>query len=351
MRGSFDKIAKTEISAILSSLLDIPYDSIKTVSLGKQSDPDLVVNAGHFTFVVECKSSSNRAQVNLASAELEGHRSASKKNTIPLVVVPFMGEAVRRFCDEHKLSWIDLSGNANIKGPGLLVHIEGHPNRFKRVGRPSNVFAPKSSRIARRLLMEPERGFTQRELSQVTGLDEGHTSRIIRRLLENRLVLRDKEGFLKAEDPDQLLGTWRDAYDFDKHQLIKGHIAARSGDELLLNTTRILTELEIQYATTGLAAAWLYTRFANFRMATFYLHSAPANSLFDSLHFREDERGANTWLVVPNDEGIFQGTMAREGIPCVHPVQVYLDLKGHPERASEAASMLRREYLKWKRND
>jgi len=32
---------------------------------------------------------------------------------------------------------------------------------------------------------------------------------------------------------------------------------------------------------------------------------------------------------------------------CVHPVQVYLDLKGHPERAKEAASMVRQERLKW----
>jgi hypothetical protein len=351
MRGSFEKQTETEIAAILSKLLDIPHDSIKTVSLGKQSHPNLVVNADHFTFVVECKSLSNRAQVNLASAELEGYRGSFKKNAIPLVVVPFMGEAGRRFCEEHKLSWIDLSGNAHIKGQGLLIRIEGHPNRFKHVGRPPNVFAPKSSRIARRLLMEPERKFTQRELAQVTHLDEGHTSRIIRRLLENRLILRDKEGFLKAEDPDQLLGSWHDAYDFHKHQVIKGHIAARSGEELLLNTTRILAELEINYATTGLAAAWLYTRFAGFRTATFYFPDPPSRRLFDSLHFREDERGANTWVVAPNDEGVFHGTMEREGIPCVHPVQVYLDLKGHPERASEAASMLCREYLTWKRND
>jgi uncharacterized membrane protein len=34
----------------------------------------------------------------------------------------------------------------------------------------------------RQLLIEPGKGYNQRELSQITGLDEGHTSRIVRRL-------------------------------------------------------------------------------------------------------------------------------------------------------------------------
>jgi len=91
----------------------------------------------------------------------------------------------------------------------------------------------------------------------------------------------------------------------------------------------------------------LYSHFANFRLATFYLPNAPGNELFNALGFREDEKGANTWLVVPNDEGVFHGTEVREGIRCVHAVQVYLDLKDHPESSSEAASRLRQDYLKW----
>ena len=49
---------------------------------------------------------------------------------------------------------------------------------------------------------------------------------------------------------------------------------------------------------------------------------------------------------MPNDEGVFQGAVEREGIPCVHPVQVYLDLKDHPERSAEAAEALRKKLLK-----
>jgi hypothetical protein len=33
----------------------------------------------------------------------------------------------------------------------------------------------------------------------------------------------------------------------------------------------------------------------------------------------------------------------------VHPVQAYVDLKDHPERAAEAAAQLRTEALHWRR--
>jgi hypothetical protein len=99
-----------------------------------------------------------------------------------------------------------------------------------------------------------------------------------------------------------------------------------------------------------LGAAWLYSHFANFRLATFHLPNAPGTESFNALGFREDEKGANTWLVVPNDEGVFQGSEAKEGIRCVHAVQAYLDLKDHPERSSEAASRLRQDYLKWRQD-
>lgn len=100
-----------------------------------------------------------------------------------------------------------------------------------------------------------------------------------------------------------------------------------------------------KWAATGLAAAWLLSHFAGFRITTFYL-SEPASlqALQNELHLRADLPGANLWLVVPNDDGVFQGSLLTEGIQCVHPVQVWLDLKGHPERAPEAAGELRARF-------
>ena len=81
--------------------------------------------------------------------------------------------------------------------------------------------------------------------------------------------------------------------------------------------------------------------FATFRTTSVYIDRAPPDDLKDELGFREEERGANLWLIVPDDEGVFHCTSTVEGIRCVHPVQAFLDLKGHAERSAEAAAHLR----------
>ena len=103
----------------------------------------------------------------------------------------------------------------------------------------------------------------------------------------------------------------------------------------------------MEHAATGLSAAWQLTRFAGFRTATFFVQAEPSARLKSELGFREETRGANLWLVVPNDAGVFQGADERDGVRCVHPVQVYLDLKEHPERAIDAAKRIRAEFLNW----
>ena len=147
-----------------------------------------------------------------------------------------------------------------------------------------------------------------------------------------------------------LLDAWSEGYKFSRHTLLQGHVAARSGDALLRFACDVLSAQKVEHAATGLAAAWTLTRFAAFRLATIYLGDDPSPSLLEKLGFREDPRGANLWLVIPDDEGVFQGAAVRDGIRCVHPVQVYLDLKEHPERAKEAAERLRADLLKWGRD-
>src|SRR5262249_18351728 len=129
----------------------------------------------------------------------------------------------------------------------------------------------------------------------------------------------------------------------------KGHVTARAGEEALRIIGNILQEKRIEHAATGLGAAWLITKFAGFRLVTFFLSKEPDDKLRKSLGFREEERGANAWLVVPNDDPVFTGADVIDGIWCVHPIQAYLDLKAQPERASEAASELRSRWLSKKR--
>jgi hypothetical protein len=276
---------------------------------------------------------------------LQEYAMLSGKKGVPLVVVPYMGDVGKRLCAEAGIGWLDLSGNAHLVAPGLRISIEGKPNLFKRTGRPRSVFAPKSARIARCLLMQPGRAFTQRELAQASGLDEGFTSRIVRQLESERLVTRSAQGAVQAADIRALLDAWREVYDFSRHHILRGHVAARSSDEVLRQVAAALTRDRVEYAATGLAGAWLVSAFAGFRLVVVYVSQIPSAKAQQALGFREELRGENVWLVVPNDEGVFHGAAERDGIRCVHPVQIYLDLKDHPERSAEAAEQLRRVLL------
>jgi len=81
--------------------------------------------------------------------------------------------------------------------------------------------------------MEPDRAFTQRELARTAGLNEGFTSRIVRDLEQQQLVLRKPDGAVQLSDFDTMLDAWRESYDFSKHHIVRGHIPSRSGDDLL----------------------------------------------------------------------------------------------------------------------
>ena len=338
----------SEVPALLSKYIGVPQKQIKTswrVASLPRLTPDLVLDDGKHIFVVNYKSSSAKAP--LISSWSNSLQKELTENSYWLLVVPFMSEAGRKFCEEHKISWMDLSGNAKIKTQDLFIHVEGNRNRFKGVGRPADVFAPKSSRIARQLLIDPKRKITQRELSKTAELDEGLTSRIVRKLQEEGFIAKDREGNIYVPNPALLLDEWRDSYDFNKHSVIKGHIASRSSANLLTEFSDLMKKFKLPYAATGLGAAWLYDHFANFRVVTFYLKERLNDKLKDEIGFRQDERGANTWLVIPKDDGVFQGSKEEQGVTCVHPVQVYLDLKSHPERAAEAAESLRKHYMNW----
>jgi len=308
---------------------------------------DAVVTVGSRTFVVEWKGSGAAAPVTAAAEQARRRASAAGRSAIPLVAVPFMGPVGRQRCEEAGVAWLDLSGNARIVAPGVRVLVDGRPNRFKRRGRPSTAFAPKSARIARWLLVHADTSTTQRELANATGMDEGFTSRIVAKLEEDHLIVRSPDAGIRPRDPGLLLDAWSETYDFSKHQILRGHVPARSGGSLLRQLAEALRDRSVRHAATGLAAAWLLSRFGGFRLVSMYVLDRPAPDLLARLGFREEASGANVWLVIPNDEGVLHGSADRDGVACAHPVQVYLDLKAHPERATEAADRLRTDVLKW----
>lgn len=364
----------------LASALSIPVSSI--VHGEARPGLDLVLEAEGRTFAVVVPSTGSGA-VEARASQAVAHAKRVRRG-VPLVLAPFMAPAARAACERAESSWLDLSGNAHIVAPGLRVIISGRPNQFLTPGRPPSLFAPRSARITRWLLTHYPDACTQRALARATGLTEGLVSRVVAGLEAERLVARvephempglgfgvgtgsgsgggggEGAGFggsfrhkppLHVRDPRLLLEAWREQSRFDRHELLVGHIAARSGESLTRFVSETLAASQVAHAATGLAAAWQMTHFAVFRLSTFFIASPLSREVKARLGLREDPRGANVWLAVPNDEGVFDQASEREGVRCVHPVQAYVDLKGHPERAAEAAQRLAVECMPWSRHD
>lgn len=352
---------------VLSDVLGVPA-ATAPAARGIGRETGRVLNAAGHRFVVDALGGGVAAggPVAFKLPQIAAKAARVGKGAQPLLVVPYMSEQGRRVCEAAGASWIDLSGNARITAPGLRVLIEGRPNRFKARGRPADVFAPKSARVVRFLLMNPGKACSQREIARAVSLSEGFVSRIVARLEEAGYVTRSRvraepalasaaskvadrrrtsRAEIRVRDPSRLLDDWREAYRFDRHSVVEGHVGARSGDALAGFVGDVLMSEKIEHAATGLAAAWRMTRFAAFRTAVFFVMEPPAPYLLERLEFRETDGGGNLRLAVPNDAGVLQGATTREGLLCVHPVQAYLDLKAQSERAAEAAARLREDLI------
>lgn len=345
MRNTHEKNALEQVIEQLEKLVGVRAGKVEfepeaAKSSAESYEPDLVVEVGGYRFVVEFKASSLVAPVVAGIEQLK--RYPAEPPEIRLLVTPFMGETGIGRCAEAGISWLDLSGNADVVAPGLRLYVRGEKNKFITPGRNENPFAPKSSRIARHLLYQPSRMFTQRELAEETGLGEGFVSRIVKSLEEQQLVARDDAGKLFVNKPLVMLDAWQQGYDFTKHEIIRGHVAGRSGEEIQGQIGKTLKELSVEHAVTGLGAAWLYQKFAAFRTVSLYLRDWPDKDHLERIGFRANSSGANVWLIIPKDPDVFFGVEPVAGIPTVHRIQVCLDLKSHPERSEEAAAELRK---------
>jgi len=347
MKPPTEKQAASEIIELLADLFCSSPKAIQLKQVGATKRYDYAISVPGHRFMAEYKSNASARAMSTSIASLNSAADATANAGLPLIIVPHMGQLGQQLCDRSHIAWLDLCGNAKIEAPGLRIWIEGRPNKYRERGRPPNIFAAKSSRITRQLLLYPQRFQTQADLARQTGLGDGYVSKIVGRLGEEHYIDVNEERAVRPHDPNLLLDAWQSAYDFNRHRIIKGHVPARSGEELLQRVVKEIVHEKLESAVTGLSAAWLYTSFAAFRLATVYLSSMPSRSLLKEMEFSDEPKGANLWLVVPDDEGVFHGSQAQGGIRCVSAVQTYLDLKGQPERSKDAAVELRRKLIDW----
>lgn len=305
---------------------------------------DLVSCQGH-EFAINYKSKSDTASVSAAVTQINKSKSSLPAGFVPLLVVDYMGETGKRICSDARLDWIDLAGNARIvRPPYLRIIVQGQKRLSMPRGRKSNVFAPKSSRVAHWFLMHAQGVFNHQEIAEATGVDKGHLSRILKRLEELKLIERLENGF-QLKKPRVLLEAWKEAFEFPYKNLLKGVIPSRSGEETVRTISEKLNAEKTNYVFGGLSAAWFLDGFADFRLATCYVKGGVPPAVLDDLGFVETDRGANVWFIQEPDEVALMGSKKIDGVVVASPFYTYIDLSVHPERSSEAAEHLSEHVL------
>lgn len=347
----FETLARLELPRLLEAWSGLPVVTLRWEALSEREEvgaaADPVLNwAGH-RLRVQVKAGARAAQVDNALRQLRA-RAVSGGNAGSLLVVPHMGEVGERMCERAGVSWVDLSGNAEIRLDTIRIHRRGQPNRFSIHDAKTNPFSPKASRISRLLLEDPRRWWKQEELIAPSGLSRGYVSRVASELESLDLVVRDKIYSLRPRDPDLLLDSWKEVYSPRRGSRIDGHVPARSGGALAERVASNFAGQDHGYALTALAAAWRHAPMARFRKVHVYVRGRPGDETLEQLGFRAEERGANVQLIVNVDEPLWRGVVDVKGARCVSALQTYLDLKEAGERSHDAARHLRRQCLNWR---
>lgn len=264
---------------------------------------------------------------------------ARDDGAVPVLVVSHLSEALRRLAEVEHVNWVDHAGNAYVVDRRLFVHIEGRARRQARGSGEVDPFTPRSANVVRQLLADPRRTWRQKELVDATGLSQPQTSKVLAALHEMALIGSDESGRLGLDDPEGLLDAWADAHRYARQRIVSAHL---SGDGMALARAlhHQLEDARVAHWFTGLPAAWAYDGFARFRLVSVYIDGDP-EQVCARLGLRETRRGANVHLIGSDGQRFDIGAAQQDDVPCVHPAQVYVDLRGLPERASEAADHLR----------
>lgn len=270
-----------------------------------------------------------------------------QSNDRAILIAPYLSPRQRELCRRSGIFFIDLSGNAFLRIPELVIDREGFKNKYPESEPPVRVFSDKASLVLRAMLDDPRRRWGVRELAEKVGVDAGFTSRVLRRI--------QAEGFAHSEGrntgvhlvrPKELLDSWSDSYSWRRNRVRGYYLFARGSDEIL-SSFRSRVPAQLHYAFSLQAGASLVAPMAAFGEVHAYVADVVvADEVARRLGLEPADQGANIFLMSPYyKRSVFWGLRDIQGLPVVSDIQLYLDLLKYPLRGEEQAEYLYRRRI------
>lgn len=334
-------IQKRAANAIRACLGEVPFILVKRVRQNQRQgniEADLLLNlqikdGPSWEIVVEAKENGQPRLAREAVNQLFRCRSAFPE-AYGVFMAPYISPESAEICAKEGVGYLDLAGNCRLSFGQVFIRREGIRNPFGQKRDLRSLYAPKSTRVLRVLLMRKSEWWKTQALADEAGVSLGQVANVKKRLRDCEWVADGDAGF-RLTNPQGLLTEWAENYTYRKNT-VRDYYSMKGTDEVEEALAQACRELDIPYAFTGFSAARWVAPTVRGQRAMAYV-STISEVLLERAGLKEVPSGANVSLMLPYDEGVYY--MAREvnSLRVVCPVQLYLDLKGYKGRGEEAA--------------
>ncbi|MBW1897319.1 MAG: hypothetical protein JRI47_09705 [Deltaproteobacteria bacterium] len=325
------------------------------VMLGERMRADAVAELAAFDMppfraLLEVKAIGTPKAVLSACRSLKDMLRVSTGDLLPLLVAPYIGTKQAAILAGEGISWIDLSGNMNLRVPGrIYIERTGRRNKFPDTAPIKKVFQGKSSLVSRALLLKPE-GFSS--LSEVVDFIKSRNvsvtvatvSKVIK-VLEDELLVRKRSGTISVDRRDRLLERLAKGYSNDTRRKYQSSWKLDVDDAA--SVSRVLIERQVRYAACSFYAAQLkglgvaegQTLFVeSLNKAKDALRSVSADFVLDS------EFGQLT-LVEPSNPFVWFNMQESPNGNIVDDIELYLEMTVTTPRGPKIAQHLAQRIL------
>jgi len=320
---------------------DSPFDLIVRVYIGKRA----------YHLLVAAKTTVQPRQIQEMINATKIYVNKYKISDTLVIGAPYLSPRVREICRQENLNYIDFHGNVLLSFGHVYIDKETTSKPKPETRELKSLYKPKSARVLRQLLSDPDKVWSLSSLSGATGVSLGHVSNV-RNRLRDRGWIAELQGRFKVTYASEILEEWRENYD------------GPGGLRLYFYTSQHGKQLDDSaHDAIGFDAdASLPTLFASFSAAkhltpfvrgitTTYVY-APEPAIDRLKAFFEltptSEKRANFIITIPDDEGVFFSPEHGNGnVLTTAALQTYLDLYVAGERGQEAAEYLRSKRLQW----
>lgn len=255
---------------------------------------------------------------------------------VPVVAAAYLSPRARVLLRDRGVGYVDTTGNIRIESsrPGLFIAADGVDRDPWPRDHKLQTLRGRGAARALRAVVDTRPPYGVRELAKRTGASAPTLSRVLD-VLERDAIVTRRRGAVLTVDWRAAIRRWAEDYAQTESNTPMLALEPRG----LPAIERKLRAAKFAYAVTGAFAAQRFDPVAPARLAAVYVRDAGES--IDCLDLRGAEVGANVVFLEPFDAVVFERTLDRDGLRCVAPSQLAVDLlTGSGREPSQGEQML-----------